>query len=151
MRVQLDDLSAPEVQALLREHLRHMHEVSPPESVHALGLQRLREPDVTFWSAWEGSELLGFGALQALDALHGEVKSMRTAASRQRRGVARALLSHIIAAARARGYRRLSLETGSMPAFDPARRLYESSGFVYCEPFGSYRDDPNSVFMTLRL
>ena len=151
MRIELDDLTRPAIHDLLREHLRHMHELSPPESVHALDLDKLRAPDVTFWSAWEGSLLLGCGALKELDAKHGEVKSMRTPSALRRRGAGKALLEHIIRVARSRSYERLSLETGSHDAFRPAQRLYESAGFVYCGPFGNYVEDPNSVFMTLRL
>ncbi|WP_418318971.1 GNAT family N-acetyltransferase [Piscinibacter sakaiensis] len=146
-----DDLSHPAIHALLDEHLRNMFETSPPESVHALDLQRLRSPEISFWSAWDGDLLLGCGALKALDAAHGEIKSMRTPSALRRRGAGRALLAHIIDVAVARGYRRLSLETGSMAAFDPARRLYESFGFSYCGPFGAYVDDPHSVFMTKEL
>jgi putative acetyltransferase len=151
MRIELDDLTRPQVQALLREHLENMYAVSPPESVHALGLDALRKPDVTFWSVWEGDRLLGCGALKALDARHGEIKSMRTAPAHRRRGVARVVLQHIIDEARRRRYERLSLETGSMDAFLPAQRLYESFGFEYCAPFADYVLDPNSVFMTKRL
>lgn len=151
IEIKADDLSHPAIHALLEEHLRSMFETSPPESVHALDLQGLRSPDISFWSAWDGDLLLGCGALKAIGADHGEVKSMRTPTALRRRGAGRALLAHIIATARARGYRRLSLETGSMAAFDPARRLYESFGFIYCGPFGDYVDDPNSVFMTTPL
>ena len=151
MRIELDDLTRPQVQALLREHLENMYAVSPPESVHALDLDALRKPDVTFWSVWEGDRLLGCGALKALDARHGEIKSMRTAPAHRRRGVARVVLQHIIDEARSRRYERLSLETGSMDAFLPAHRLYESFGFEYCAPFADYVLDPNSVFMTKRL
>jgi len=151
MRIELDDLTRPQVQALLREHLDNMYAVSPPESVHALDLDALRKPDVTFWSVWEGDRLLGCGALKALDARHGEIKSMRTAPAHRRRGVARVVLQHIIDEARSRRYERLSLETGSMDAFLPAHRLYESFGFEYCAPFADYVLDPNSVFMTKRL
>jgi putative acetyltransferase len=151
MRIELDDLSRPEIHALLSEHLRNMYAVSPPESVHALDLERLRSPEISFWTAWEGAQLLGCGALKELDALHGEIKSMRTPELLRRLGAGRALLTHIIAVARTRGYQRLSLETGSMEAFRPAQKLYESAGFGFCGPFGAYREDPNSVFMTLRL
>lgn len=151
MRIEIDDLSRPEIQALLNEHLRNMHELSPPQSVHALDLAKLREPDITFWSAWEGSTLLGCGALKELDAGHGEVKSMRTPAVLRRRGAGRALLTHIIEVARSRRYERLSLETGSIEAFRPAQLLYQSFAFERCGPFGEYRDDPNSLFLTLRL
>lgn len=151
MKIELDDLSRPAVHALLEEHLRSMHALSPPESVHALDLNALRRPEITFWSAWEGDVLLGCGALMALSATHGEVKSMRTPEARRRTGAGRALLSHIIDVARSRGYERLSLETGSMAAFTPAHRLYASAGFVETGPFGAYAEDPNSVFMTLVL
>jgi len=148
MQIRVDDLAGPEIRALLAEHLRNMHQVSPPESVHALDLAGLLRPDVTFWTAWSGDELLGCGALKELSTDHGEVKSMRTVSAYRRKGVARAMLEHIIAEARSRSYARLSLETGSMQAFDPARRLYESFGFTYCLPFASYSEDPNSVFLT---
>ncbi len=151
MKIELDDLSRAEIQALLNEHLRSMYELSPPESVHALDLDKLRKPDLTFWSAWEGSQLLGCGALKELDAKHGEIKSMRTPEALRRRGAGRAILAHVIETARSRRYERLSLETGSMEAFRPAQRLYESFGFTTCEPFGAYAEDPNSVFMTMRL
>ena len=151
MRIEIDDLTRPAVLALLQEHLQGMHDLSPPESVHALDLDGLRAPDVTFWTAWTGDELAGCGALKTIGPTHGEVKSMRTPQARRRNGAAKALLGHIIDAARARGHERLSLETGSMAAFEPAQRLYESFGFHRCGPFASYRDDPNSIFMTLRL
>lgn len=151
MRIELDDLTHPQVHALLQEHLDHMHELSPPESVHALDLSRLRSPDITFWTLWQDDELLGCGALKELTPTHGEVKSMRTPATLRRRGAGRALLKHIVETAAGRGYERLSLETGTGPAFEPAHRLYESAGFVPCGPFGSYREDPYSAFMTLVL
>jgi putative acetyltransferase len=151
MLIRVDDLAGPEIQALLEEHLRNMYELSPPESVHALDLAALRRPEITFWTAWSERALVGCGALKELDPVHGEVKSMRTASAHRRKGVGRAMLEHIIAEARARSYRRLSLETGSMAAFLPARRLYESFGFAYCAPFADYPDDPNSAFMTLSL
>ncbi len=148
MDIKRDDLSGPEIRALLEEHLRSMYNISPPESVHALDLDGLRKPEITFWTVWSGIELLGCGALKELDAHHGEIKSMRTAGAHRRKGVARAVLIHIISEARNRGYTRLSLETGSQPAFEPARRLYESFGFRECGPFDGYTEDPNSVFMT---
>lgn len=151
MRITRDDLSGPEVQALLAEHLQNMHSISPRESVHALDLDGLRRPDITFWTVWAEDELLGCGALRELTPGHGEVKSMRTALAHRGRGVARAMLVHILAEAQARGYGRVSLETGSQAAFEPARRLYASHGFVPCPPFGDYRLDPNSVFMTREL
>jgi putative acetyltransferase len=151
LHVELDDPARPDVYALLEEHLRNMHELSPPESVHALDVSRLKRPDITFWSVREGTTLLGCGALKELDPKHGEVKSMRTPQTLRRRGAGRAVLAHIIEEARRRGYRRLSLETGSMEAFQPAWRLYESFGFSFCGPFGDYKPDPNSIFMTLTL
>jgi putative acetyltransferase len=151
MRIALDDLSHPEIHALLEEHLRGMHELSPPESVHALDLAKLRQPDITFWSSWDGTLLLGCGALKELDPRHGEVKSMRTPNALRRRGAGRALLATIIDTARRRGYTRLSLETGTGPAFLPAQQLYQSAGFTFCGPFGSYAEDPYSTFMTLAL
>jgi putative acetyltransferase len=151
MRVELDDPARPDVFALLEEHLRNMHELSPPQSVHALDVSRLKSPEITFWSVRDGAVLLGCGALKELDAQHGEVKSMRTPQSLRRRGAGRAVLAHVVEEARRRGYKRLSLETGSMEAFKPAWRLYESFGFTYCGPFADYKPDPNSVFMSLVL
>jgi putative acetyltransferase len=151
MDIRVDDLSGPEIAALLAEHLRNMYEQSPPESVHALGIERLRAPDITMWSAWESGELLGCAALKQLDREHGEIKSMRTVTRHLRKGVAAALLRHIFAEAKRRSYRRLSLETGSQPAFGAARNLYAQFGFQPCGPFGDYIDDPNSVFMTRTL
>ena len=151
MKIEVDDLTRPVVHALLNEHLQNMRALSSPESVHALDLDKLRQPGITFWTAWEGALLVGCGALMELDRTHGEVKSMRTPSARRRHGVGRAILRHIIDVARSRSYQRLSLETGSMDAFKPAQKLYESFGFARCGPFGDYVDDPNSVFMTLRL
>src|SRR5205807_737176 len=151
MHIESDDLSRPEIAELLKEHLVSMFVHSPPESVHALPIEGLRSPDITFWSVWENGELLGCGALKELDPQHGEIKSMRTASAHLRKGVARAAVHHIIAEARRRGYRRVSLETGSMAAFEPARQLYAGFGFTYCEPFGDYMKDSNSVFMTMEL
>ncbi len=146
-----DDLSGSEIRALLEEHLRSMYALSPPESVHAFDVAKLRKPDVTFWSVWSGIELVGCGALRELDPRHGEIKSMRTVAANRRQGVAHTVVAHIIAEARRRAYERLSLETGSNRAFEPAQRLYASFGFARCGPFGDYREDPNSVFMTREL
>jgi putative acetyltransferase len=146
-----DDLFGVEIQALLEEHLAEMRRISPPESVHALDLARLRQPDITFWTVWSENELLGCGALKELDLQHGEIKSMRTAAAHRRKGVAQAMVRHVLDEAQRRGYMRLSLETGSQEAFAPARRLYASFGFVLCPPFGGYTDDPNSIFMTRTL
>ena len=146
-----DTLNSPAVLALLREHLDTLAPTAPRESRHALDLDGLRAPDVTFWSVWDGAELAGFGALKELSPEHGEVKSMRTARAYLRQGVASAILRHITAEARRRGYTRLSLETGSMAFFTPAHQLYRSFGFTPCQAFGSYKPDPNSVFMTLAL
>ena len=151
MEIRVGGLETPQVAALLAEHLEEMRRYSPPESVHALDLDRLRTPDLTFWSLWDGAEVLGCAALRELDATHGELKSMRTAAAHRRRGVAAALLDHVVAEAADRGYRRLSLETGSPAEFAPARTLYAAYGFTPCGPFGPYLDDEFSVFMTIDL
>ncbi len=151
MEIRLDDISDPRVLRLLNEHRESMFDHSPPESVHALDIEGLRQSDVTFWTAWDGENLLGCGALKEIDARHGEVKSMRTAAAHLRKGVARRILQHITDEARERGYERLSLETGSADAFEPARRLYAADGFKDCGPFQGYFEDPYSVFMTKRL
>ena len=147
LEVRQDDLSGAEVQALLREHMAGMMSESPPESVHALPLDKLRQPDVTFWSVWSGEALCGCGALKALGSRHGEVKSMRTRPGFLRQGVAQAVLSRIVQEAALRGYERLSLETGSTPAFHAAHALYARNGFTVCGPFGDYAADPFSVFM----
>lgn len=151
LEIRRDDPSGPEIRALLEEHLASMRGLSPPESVHALDPDALRQPGITLWTVWSGDELVGCGALKELDPGHGEIKSMRTATAHRREGVARAMLGHIVAEASDRGYRRVSLETGSQSAFEPARRLYESFGFGYCPPFQGYEEDPNSVFMTRHL
>lgn len=148
MQIIVDDLTGPEIAELIREHLAGMFVDSPPESVHALDLEQLKGPDITFWSAWDNGQLLGCGALKQWDSQHGEVKSMRTVTAHLRKGVARAILAHLVEEARLRGYTRLSLETGSMESFEPARKLYESFGFVYCDPFADYIEDTYSVFMT---
>ena len=151
LHIRLDDLSDPRIEVFMEEHLRDMRATSPPESVHALDLERLRRPEISFWSVWSpDGALMGCGALKELDARHGEVKSMRTREAFRGQGVARAVLTHILEVARERGYERLSLESGSMAEFAPARALYESFGFGYCGPFAGYVDDPNSVFMTRR-
>ena len=148
MIIKIDDLNGSEIHGLLQEHLRGMALHSPPESVHALDLAALRQPEITFWSAWDGDELLGCGALKELDSRHAEIKSMRTSSPHLRKGVARSLLNHILQEAKRRSYCRLSLETGSMAAFAPARQLYANFGFADCAPFAEYVVDPNSVFMT---
>lgn len=149
--IKRDDLTGSEVAALIGEHLQSMFLHSPPESVHALDLDKLKGPNVTFWSVWSQGELAGCGALKELDPGHAEIKSMKTSSAFLRKGVARSMMQYLIEEAGTRGYRRLSLETGSMEAFDPARRLYEAFGFTYCDPFADYTEDPNSVFMTLKL
>jgi putative acetyltransferase len=151
MQIQIDDPARPDVYALLEEHLRNMYELSPPESVHALDVSKLKRPEITFWTARKGPLLLGCGALKELDATHGEIKSMRTPTALRRQGAGRALLAHIIQTARQRNYHRLSLETGPQAAFAPAQRLYESFGFISCPPFADYQPDPYSLFMTLTL
>jgi putative acetyltransferase len=151
MKIIIDDLSGQDVAQLLDEHLQSMAKHSPPESRHALNLDGLRKPEITFWSAWEDGHLVGCGALKQLDEQHGEIKSMRTSSSHLRKGVAKRMLQHILEEAKKRNYRRLSLETGSMAAFEPARKLYASFGFQECKPFSDYIEDPNSVFMTMEL
>ena len=151
MYITIDDLTGQKTIELIQIHLTGMAENSPPESIHALNVAKLKQPNITFYSAWEGDELLGCGALKELTATHGEIKSMRTAEKHVRKGVARAILQHLLNEAKTRGYTKVSLETGSMDAFLPARRLYETFGFTYCEPFDQYTDDPNSTFMTLIL
>jgi len=151
LTVKPDDLTSPDVAELLADHLREMNMHSPPESVHALDLEKLRKPEITFWSVWNGGELVGCGAIKELDPTHAEIKSMRTARIYRGQGVGKLMLRHILDEAKHRGYTRLSLETGSMAAFEPARRLYASHGFTYCGPFADYVHDPHSVFMTLEL
>lgn len=148
MDIRIDDLQGEAIQALLQEHLDDMHSSSPPESVHALDLAALRHPSITFWTAWEGGDLMGCGALKQLSPEHAELKSMRTARTHLRKGVARAMLRHIMATAQARGFQRISLETGTPAPFVAAQKLYASEGFVECGPFASYVLDPYSVFMT---
>lgn len=148
MEIREDDLTGKKIADLLLEHLEHIHEIMPPESVHALDIEALRSPDITFWTAWEGDELLGCGALKELDSRSGEIKSMRTAKAHRRQGVAAKILEHIIKEAKQRGYDCLNLETGVSSEFAPARALYTRYGFEYRDPFAEYIDDPNSVFMT---
>ena len=151
MRIEIDDVSRPQVLALLEEHLRNMHEITPPNQVFAFDANKLREPDVTFWTAWKDEVLLGCAALKEFSPTEGEVKSMRTPTSLRRQGVGRALLNHILEVSRQRGYRQLFLETGSHPGFMPAQTLYRSVGFRECGPFGTYKENGFSVFMSLRL
>ncbi len=151
MEIKIDDLSSSEVIGLLNEHLKHMKEITPPESVHTLDIESLKKPEITFWCVWDDSQLIGCGALKELDPQHGEIKSMRTASAHLGKGAASHLLEFILAEARRRKYKRVSLETGSFDAFKPARNLYEKYGFTYCEPFSNYKNDPNTVFMTIEL
>jgi putative acetyltransferase len=151
MLIKIDDLRGPEIAALLQEHLADMRAWSPPESVHALDLDKLRSPDITFWTVWDGNTLLGCGALKAQDATQGEIKSMRTAAAHRGKGVAAAMLAHIVQAAEQRGYTRLNLETGTQAQFAPARALYSGFGFTECAAFADYQPDAYSVFMTRSL
>jgi putative acetyltransferase len=152
MHIRLDDLQGPEIRALLEEHLADMHSQSPPESVHALDLSRLQQPDIRFWTVWsDDGRLMGCGALKQLDATHAEIKSMRSAHAFRGQGVGRAMLLHLLAQARTVGIQRLSLETGAQPGFAAARGLYAAHGFEVCGPFEGYVEDPHSVFMTRTL
>ncbi|MCX8942896.1 GNAT family N-acetyltransferase [Vibrio parahaemolyticus] len=151
MRIEIDNLERQQVLALLEEHLQDMYATSPPESVHALDVSKLKLPSITFWTGWDGEQLLGCVAMSQLEDGHAELKSMRTTPSARKQGVASRLLNHVIEQAKHQGIQRLSFETGSMAFFEPAHRLYEKHGFVYCEPFGDYQPDPNSRFMTLAL
>ena len=151
MHIIPDDLTGPEIRELLETHFAGMLASSPPGSCHFLDFDGLKAPNVSFWSIWDGDVLAGCGAVKELSATHGEVKSMRTHADHLRKGAGAQVLEYIIATARQRGYRRLSLETGSMPDFDAAHALYLRYGFEYCPPFGEYVEDPFSRFMTLAL
>ncbi len=151
MRIQEDDLAGPEIATLLQQHLDQVRQISPPGSVYALDLEALRSPKITFWSAWDGGDLLGCGALKDLGDAHAEIKSMRTVEQARGRGVASRMLEHILGEAKRRGFARVSLETGVQSEFEPARRLYARYGFENCGPFGSYTLDPNSVYMTLEI
>jgi putative acetyltransferase len=151
LRIIEDDLSGPQIAALLRLHLDEMQGWSPPESVHAMSIERLRAADVTFYSAWYEDALAGCGAIRQIDAHHGELKSMRAHPDYRGKGVGRAILDHLLAEARARGYRRVSLETGRPEPFFPARRLYEANGFIECPPFADYVADDFSICMTRTL
>lgn len=151
MDIRRGNLSDERILKLLRHHFDKCHEVTPPGSAHVFDVARLAAPDIDFWAAWDGETLLGTGAMKPLDEHHGEVKSMHTAETARRRGVGSALLQHIIETSRQRGLKRLSLETGSFGYFAPAVALYKSHGFIECTPFGDYKPDPNSVFLTLTL
>lgn len=149
MKIVVDDLSGPQIATFLDEHIQEMQSITPSlESKHALDLDDLRQPEITFWSVMDGDTLVSCGAIKRLDATHAEVKSMRTAPARQRGGIASMLLEHIITEAKRMGFTRLSLETGSYEFFQPARKLYEKFGFEYCEPFADYQPDRHSVFTT---
>lgn len=151
MEIRTGNLLEKEVIEFLQEHLADMQSVSPPESKHALDLAGLQMSEISFWSMWYNAKLIGCGAIKQLHARHGEIKFMRIATSVRKCGFASQLLQYLIDTALCRGYRRLSLETGSMKFFEPARRLYEKFGFTYCKPFNGYQQDPNSVFMFLEL
>lgn len=157
LNIRLDDLSDPRIADFLEEHLKDMRATSPPESVHALDLTKLRDPSVYFWSAWLGeagaadSTLVGTAAIKRLDAQHAELKSMRTSAAYRGKGIAKQVLLYVLDQARAQGLQRLSLETGTQPFFAPAHKLYLTHGFEPCGPFGNYTLDPNSRFLTMAL
>lgn len=148
MEIKRDDLAGGEVIRLLEEHLADMYATSPAESVHALDVTALKSPAITFYSCWQNDELLGCAALRELNANHVELKSMRTATNARNLGVASTLLKHLLSVATERGYQQVSLETGSMDFFKPARALYKKFGFEYCGPFGDYQLDENSRFMS---
>ena len=151
LTITLDDLSGASIIALLEKHLADMQATSPPESKHALDLEALKSPSIKFWTIWDDNQLAGCAAYKKLDATHAEIKSMRTAASYKNKGIASTLLLHLIKNAQLEGYQHLSLETGSMAYFKPARSLYKKYGFTYCEPFSNYAADPNRKFMSLTL
>jgi putative acetyltransferase len=149
--ISADDPQAPDVRALLERHLASMLAVTPPEHAFALDVDGLLDPAVTFFSCRADGALLGVGAIKQLDPEHAEIKSMHTAAAARGRGVGRAMLNHLLGVARSRGYRRVSLETGTMAEFAPARALYQSAGFSACGPFAGYRPSADNCFMTLEL
>ena len=151
LHIREDDLTGAAIASFLQEHLDEMFEITPPESVHALDLEALRAPNITFWSAWAGDRLFGCGALKELDTKTGEIKSMRTAKAHRGKGIGSKVLDRIIQEAERRAYTHLYLETGAMPAFAPARSLYTRYGFEFRDPFADYISDPNSVFMTKKL
>ena len=151
MEIRVDNIQNKELQKLLIEHRNEMLKHSPPESAHALDVGSIKEKDIIFWTAWDNSELLGCVALKKLSSTHAEIKSMKTNNEHLRKGVAKSLLRYLLVEARRLAYTKLSLETGSMDVFDPAIRLYTRFGFVHCEPFSNYIDDPNSIFMTKQI
>lgn len=151
MNIIIDDLTSIETKELLKEHLLEMNEISPPESKHALDWKNLKQPDITFWSIWEEDQIAGFIALKKLSAEEAEIKSMRSSYNFRGQGVATRLLKHLLEEATKSRYQKISLETGSMEYFIAARKLYKKYGFKECKPFGSYKKDPNSVFMSKEL
>ena len=151
MQIKIDDLSSREIASFLQEHIDEMKAVSPPESKHALDLKGLKQPEITFWTVWDEAIIIGCGAIKRLNKNHAEIKSMRVASSHRRRGIASKLLQHILSEAKRQGYSRVSLETGSMTFFTPAHRLYAKFDFQQCQPFSTYKEDPNSIFMTKEL
>jgi putative acetyltransferase len=146
--IKMDDLSDPRIAQFLEEHLDDMRATTPPESIHALDLEALKKPEITFWSVWKDEALVGCGALKMLSDTHAELKSMRTSARHRGAGIGTLIVQHIIAEAQKRGIKQISLETGSVDFFAPARALYRKNGFEECGPFEGYHEDPNSVFMT---
>jgi putative acetyltransferase len=151
IEIRVGGLGNERVEALIRYHRDEARATTPSCNAHSLDSSGLADPSVSFFSAWDGDTLLGIGAIKQLDETHAELKSMRTAPDQLRRGVARAMLAHLVGLARERGYARLSLETGTAPMFTPANAMYEAAGFVDCPPFGGYRASPYNRFMTLRL
>lgn len=149
--IRIADLNAEIFKNLVNEHKKLMLEHSPPESSHALLIEALKDPSITVWSIFGDQELVGCGALRMLSTDHGEIKAMHTVKEKRNQGLGKLILTHIIAESRARNLKRLCLETGSQDGFRPARKLYEAHGFIHCLPFGSYKSDPNSIFMTLEL
>jgi len=149
--ISVDDPMRDDVRALLERHLAFAHATTPPEDVHALDVEALRDPAVTFFSFRADARVLGVAALKRLDDEHAELKSMHTAQEARGRGIGAALLAHVVAVARERGFRRMSLETGAGEAFAHARALYQRGGFTPCGPFGGYPDSPNSAYLTLAL
>jgi putative acetyltransferase len=143
-----DDLSDLTVQRLVHDHHEAMMAISPIKSCHALPLEALRQKEITFWTLWKGDHLCGCGALKEIDSRHGEIKSMRTKQAFLRQGVAQKILSHSLQEAKARGYQRVSIETGDSEPFLPALQLYLNNGFHYCEAFADYKPDPFNVFLT---
>ncbi|MFC3032192.1 GNAT family N-acetyltransferase [Pseudoalteromonas fenneropenaei] len=151
MEIKIDDLQGSDVLLLLKQHLQDMYATSPTESIHALDIEALKHPFITFWRAEIEGVIQGCIALKELDSKHAEIKSMRTATHARNQGIASQLLSHVLNVAKIRSYETVSLETGTMDYFLPARKLYEKHGFVYCDPFGEYQFDPHSCFMTRKV